>query len=124
ENMLPVISLLNGVAISKQVVNLQAVVTDAEGDELNYSWEQIDGLSVDIGTASSDTLSFTAPEVIEGTDLRFMLTVHDGRASSSEEVKVTVTAESVIDTDPQGGSFGWLLSLVALIGLARRKLNN
>ncbi len=123
ENTLPEISLSNTAATSRQAVNLQAVVTDAEGDELSYTWEQIDGLSVDIGTASSDTLSFTAPEVVEGTDLRFKLTVHDGRASTSEEVKVTVTPESVIDTDPRGGSFGWLLSLVALIGLGRRKLS-
>ena len=123
ENTLPEISLSNGVATSRQVVNLQAAVTDAEGDELSYTWQQIDGLSVDIGTATSDTLSFTAPEVVEGTDLRFKLTVHDGRASTSEEVKVTVTPESVIDTDPRGGSFGWLLSLVALIGLGRRKLS-
>jgi hypothetical protein len=125
-NAFPVIIVSKGAGISGQEVYIQASATDVEGDVVTFSWKQLTGKSVIISEPNSDTLRFIAPIVSERTELTFELTAYDGRDSESKVVQLSVLAEEtelVLDQHRHSGSFGWLLSLVALIGLARRKLS-
>ena len=125
-NASPVIIVTKGAGISGQEVYIQASATDVEGDVVTFSWKQLTGETVTISEPNSDTLRFTAPIVSERTELTFELTAYDGRNSDSQVVQLSVVAEETeieLDEHRHSGSFGWLLSLVALIGLGRRKLS-
>ncbi|MGU3842814.1 Ig-like domain-containing protein, partial [Vibrio diabolicus] len=76
-----------------QKVTLSAAnSTDADGDVLNYRWEQLAGISVSIGNSTSATASFTVPQGIKaGEVLTFRLTVTDpSNETSSATVNLTM----------------------------------
>lgn len=76
------------------LVTLQAIVDDVDGDVLTLLWVQTAGQTVVISGATTDTLSFTAPTLaINGTEtFTFELTVDDGRGGVvSDQVTVSVT---------------------------------
>ncbi|MCR9985591.1 MULTISPECIES: M6 family metalloprotease domain-containing protein [Vibrio diabolicus subgroup] len=76
-----------------QKVTLSAAnSTDADGDVLNYRWEQLAGTSVSIGNSTSATASFTVPQGIKaGEVLTFRLTVTDpSNETSSATVNLTM----------------------------------
>jgi hypothetical protein len=53
-----------------QKVTLSAAnSTDADGDVLNYRWEQLAGTSVSIGNSTSATASFTVPQGIKAGEV-------------------------------------------------------
>ncbi|MFA9391246.1 MAG: PKD domain-containing protein, partial [Prolixibacteraceae bacterium] len=63
--------------------------SDAEGDDLTYSWTAPNGIA--LSSTSDAKPTFTAPEVLTDTEYTFSLIVNDGLANSiSDEVKVTV----------------------------------
>lgn len=64
--------------------------TDADGDSLTFSWEQLSGVSVTLSNASSSIASFTAPDVAADENLSFRVTVSDGTASSTASVDTTI----------------------------------
>ena len=81
-----------------QIVNEGDPVTligggvDADGSVTSYSWVQTGGPGVALSSATSSTVSFTAPAALVDTALTFQLTVTDnmgatGTASSSVTVK-------------------------------------
>jgi len=75
--------------------------SDADGDDLTYSWVQVDtgGAIVILDDATSATPGFTAPA--EAQALTFRLTVNDGKQDSQPDlVTVTVEAEPV-NTPPE-----------------------
>jgi hypothetical protein len=74
------------------VVTLSGSGTDANGDTLTFSWDQIAGAAVTIADAGSAQATFTAPDVAAGAPeiLTFELTVSDGAASATDTVNVTV----------------------------------
>lgn len=75
------------------LVTLSGSSTDAEEDEVSYSWTQTGGPSVSTIGENSPTLEFTAPDVeeLDPVVLTFRLTVSDpGGLSNSDEVQVTV----------------------------------
>lgn len=65
--------------------------TDQQNDSLIYTWEQIAGYSIDLQEANTPLLSFVAPQVDQTTNLRFRLTVYDGRDTSSTDVLVVIS---------------------------------
>ncbi len=121
-NLAPVVSIGNVSAMSNTDVALTASSTDYEGDTISYSWVQVAGPSVSIEGTSSNTITFVAPNVLEDTTLIFEVVASDGAATSSEVATVSVSSDPSYTKKDSGGSFGWLLSLVALAGLARRKV--
>ncbi|WP_019026095.1 DUF5011 domain-containing protein [Colwellia piezophila] len=125
-NTLPEITLNNLSTFSTSQVTLSALTTDYEGDDVSYTWLQLSGPDVELSGASSSTISFTAPEVQHQTTLTFEVLASNGTDTSSQTVEVVVyqapyNLYSSPQNDDSGGSFGWLLSLMGLAGLARRR---
>ncbi|HZI11220.1 MAG TPA: myxosortase-dependent M36 family metallopeptidase [Myxococcus sp.] len=83
---------LDGAVNERGNGSLNGSATDADGDELTYSWVQTAGTPVALSNASSAQATFTAPETVNGDTLTFLLTVSDGRSSVSDTVNVTVNA--------------------------------
>ena len=69
-------------------VTLAGSATDEDGDTLTYAWSQISGAAVTLSGADTATATFTAPAA--DSTLGFRLTVSDGRATSTDDVVVTV----------------------------------
>ena len=72
------------------LVTLNCIGSDRDGDPLTYSWTQISGMAVSISNTNSPTISFLAPSVVDLSTLEFECTVSDGHLSSSDSVKVSV----------------------------------
>jgi uncharacterized protein (TIGR03382 family) len=74
-----------------QLVALSGAGGDADlEDSLTFAWRQIGGPGVALTGGASASASFTAPEVRADTVLSFELTVSDGRASTTDAVRVLV----------------------------------
>ena len=121
-NLAPVITVNDVMAIGNALVTVSASSTDYEGDAISFSWVQLAGPSVAIEGATSNTITFTAPNVLEDTTLLFEVIASDGIESSPQTVKVSVSADPANSNKDSGGSFGWLLSLIALTGLSRTRI--
>ncbi len=67
-----------------------SLTTDAEGDDLIFTWTQIGGLRIDLGENISPLLSFNTPLVNENESLLFRLDVYDGRDTSSVLVRINI----------------------------------
>ena len=72
------------------LVTLNCIGSDSDGDSLTYSWMQTAGTGVSISNTSNSIISFLAPSVVDLTTLEFECTVGDGNLSSSDSVKVSV----------------------------------
>jgi len=95
-----------------------AVSSDANGDNLTYSWTQLSGTSVRLFPTSA-ALVFKTPSVSkDGEVLSFQLTVSDGNGNSD----TTVTSINVVNKNT-GGSFGWLIILSAPLLWMRRRIS-
>jgi hypothetical protein len=67
-----------------------SLTTDAEGDNLIFTWTQVGGLRIELGENISPLLSFDTPEVSRNESLLFRLDVYDGRDTSSVPVRVNI----------------------------------
>lgn len=70
--------------------------TDADEDELTYSWDQTAGPEVALSDSTAEQPTFTAPEVDVETVLTFELVVNDGiESSTADSVSITVLPLSI-----------------------------
>jgi subtilisin-like proprotein convertase family protein len=69
---------------------------DPDSDPLTYLWTQTQGPTVTLSSTTAVNPTFTAPTVTSPTDLRFTLTVDDGRGGVDSD-SVTIT---VLETPP------------------------
>lgn len=78
--------------IEQATVTLRASATDPDGPDsaLRYHWEQLSGPSVALSAVDVLAPSFAAPKVSGDLDLRFALTVSDGRNSTRREVIIRI----------------------------------
>ncbi|MDJ0852704.1 MAG: tandem-95 repeat protein, partial [Myxococcota bacterium] len=74
-------------------VTLLAQAADPNDDTLRIEWVQTRGPAVEMIAADTLEPSFIAPEGLVNTDLAFELRVSDGRATSVDDVHVTVRAD-------------------------------
>ncbi len=122
-NTAPVIDVETSIEVNENSqVNINAATSsDADGDNLLYTWTQLDGVNVDLTTSNAATLSFTAPEVETQIVLSFLLTISDGYANVEQQVDVQVN--NVVQEQPSnddsssGGSTNayfllWLFSFM------------
>lgn len=112
----------------RTAVALTVTATDADNEALTYRWV-VNGATVTLAGDTSDTVTFTAPDVTTATNLTVQVFVTDGLDEVSSEVR-TVTVNN-IDTTPDpvvtptkkessGGSFGYLILLIAGLRLFRK----
>ena len=66
--------------------------SDADGDNLTYSWSQVSGSAVSLQNANQASASFSATEVAGQENLVFELTVSDGALSDTDQVAITLLA--------------------------------
>jgi serralysin len=112
-------------------VTMAVAATDADSDTLTYRWV-VTGATVTLTGATTDTIKFTAPEVTSETALTVQVFVSDGFDEVGSESR-TVTVKNVeastttptIEVKPteeksSGGSFGYLIFLIAGLRLFRR----
>lgn len=95
---------------SDQTVNEGSVVTlegiassDPDGDELTYSWSQIDGETIESISTTSPNPTFTAPNIdppSTSTTLTFELTVDDGNGGSDSDTVVIVIQDEDVNQPP------------------------
>ncbi|GAA0305585.1 hypothetical protein GCM10009128_26190 [Psychrosphaera haliotis] len=107
-----------------------AVALEAEGfdrdtaDTLTYTWTQTSGPEVAMSGADAASMSFTAPTVAFDTDLKFAVTVSDGKSSimGSSNVTVQDVPEPVApEKKSSSGSFGWMSLLLLPLAMLRRR---
>lgn len=89
--------------------------SDANADELTYSWKQLSGTPVSFD-ASAASFSFEAPKVSKDETISFQLTVNDGNGNTD----TTVASASIVNKK-SSGSFGWLMLLLTPMLFTRRK---
>jgi len=115
-------------------VTLNVTATDTDDDNLTYRWV-VDGATVTLTGETTNTITFTAPNVTSDTALTVQVFVTDGFDEvSSETRKVTVknvesstttaTTEARSAEKSSGGSFGWLMILLSssLVLLRKKQL--
>jgi subtilisin family serine protease len=90
--------------------------SDANSDELTYSWVQLSGTPVSFD-ASAASISFEAPKVSKDETISFQLTVDDGNGNTS----TASASASIVNEKSSGGSFGWLMLLLTPMLFTRRK---
>ena len=121
-NQAPVVSAgANRSVASASQVQLQGTASDADGEMLQYQWEQIGGPAVQLSSATSLQASFTSPTLMQSRTLTFRLTASDLRASSSDTVTITVQPQPQVAPSPSssGGALIWLLPLCLLLLIGR-----
>ena len=99
-NSTPSVQLLNTNVNAAEVVTLSAEVSDPDGNNISYLWQQTSGASVDIVDGNESEATFTAPTVDTPVELGFALTVFDNLgASSTSSATVTVSDNLVPQVD-------------------------
>jgi hypothetical protein len=112
----------------RTAVTLTVAATDADNDTLTYRWV-VNGATVTLTGSTTETVTFTAPDVTSATNLTVQVFVTDGFDEISSEIR-TITVNN-IDTTPDpvvtspkkessGGSFGYLILLIAGLRLFRK----
>jgi len=78
--------------------------SDPGGSIVSYSWEQIDGLTVQLLNSGSQKATFNAPAVrLDGEILKFRITVtDDGGLTDVDTCTVEVIKDVVVDSDGDG----------------------
>ena len=99
-------------------ITLSSSGSDAEGDDLTYTWTQVQGPSAFSGTKSGQNQTVTAPTVEGSATLAFDVVVSDGEFNSKSVVMVTV------NDAPKGGggSSSWLLLFLLSSVIVSRRL--
>ena len=93
-NAKPVISLPGSFSVNAgDSLVISASATDSDGDALTYSWA-IDSALQATGT-SSNTVTVIGADVTVDTEYALLLTVSDGKGSTTRSTKVTVIADVV-----------------------------
>ncbi|MEL0655481.1 S8 family serine peptidase [Pseudoalteromonas issachenkonii] len=93
--------------------------TDANNDELTYTWTQLSGTPVTIILSSPSEVKFNAPKVSSDETISFQLEVSDSKGNTD-----TAEASTSIINKSSSGSFGWLMALLTPLFFARRRKNN
>lgn len=90
-NLLPTLEAANGTVAERKNGQLQATATDSDGTIVSYVWTQKSGPAATLTTATTNTLSFTAPVVTQDETLVFNVKATDDTGESvDKDVQVLV----------------------------------
>lgn len=98
-------------------LTLTANGTDANQDELQYSWTQTGGVSLLSEIKDAQTISLEIPSLEREVSLSFMVSVTDGEFTRQQSITVTASPT----TTNSGGTTSWLLFLLIPVILVRFK---
>ncbi|KGJ87024.1 M4 family metallopeptidase [Colwellia psychrerythraea] len=103
KNAAPTIDLITSVTVDENtLVTIDASgSSDADGDDLTYTWTQLEGINVETNSSSASSLSFTAPEVESQMTLSFLLTISDSYTEVEQQVNVIVDNVQVTNELPE-----------------------
>ena len=92
QNQAPTVTTGDDVTVNEQTeVTLTGSGADSDGTIASYSWTQSAGTAVTLENASTDSVTFTSPTILEAETLAFQLTVTDNDgATATDIVNVTV----------------------------------
>jgi len=77
-------------------VQLVSVASDADDDELTYTWTQVSGPAVTLDDPTSTAPTFDVPDLISDDEITFKLEVSDGKTITEDTVVISISA----DNDP------------------------
>ena len=76
--------------------------SDPDSDAITFAWSQVAGPAITLEDSAAAQISFAAPSVVENTELRFSVSVDDGRGGVvSAEASVNVEVSGEFLGDPQ-----------------------
>lgn len=76
--------------------------SDPDLDDLSYSWAQLSGMDANFSSTEDKVISVAMPYALENTELRFELTVEDGRGGKTKaEATVFVVVGGEFSGHPQ-----------------------
>lgn len=91
-NRIPVITPgADQTAVAETHVTLSATATDADGDPIEYIWDQIGGRVVVLYDRNSASPTFVAPNTAQPQELRFHVAARDSKGATTLPVLVKVT---------------------------------
>ncbi|HEX7031235.1 MAG TPA: LpqB family beta-propeller domain-containing protein [Gammaproteobacteria bacterium] len=92
ENRAPAVTISGTAAASELLeVSFDADAEDADGDDLTYSWKQVEGPAATIvGETGGRALTIVLPKVENKASLKFEITVSDGEATATASHAVEV----------------------------------
>ena len=95
-NQAPSVSAENQEGAEGTDITVTATGTDSDGSIAGYAWTQVSGEPVTLTNSDMATVSFTAPAIVEDSDIVLSVTVtDDDGATASASATVTVTANMV-----------------------------
>jgi hypothetical protein len=132
KNSAPVIVINPHEANINEETNLTLIAqaTDADGDDLSFSWQQVSGPTVNFNDTTSSEVFITLPKVDTNQVVGVEVTVSDGILSSTTATSFTINPEIEIiivvpepepepKTESSGGSMGTLLLLAVIFRLRK-----
>lgn len=95
-NAAPVVSMVSqGDVMAGSLGVVGARVTDLDGDDLTYTWQQIDGPVVGMLSNDEAALRFQAPSVGMDSTVTFQVEVSDGTTTTTQQISVVIAAADV-----------------------------
>lgn len=90
-NQLPEITLAESIdVVENNLVTLSASISDADDDQLTFTWHQTAGPVVSLLNSNTLTPSFTAPELKQSQVASFELSVSDNEATVTKTINVHI----------------------------------
>lgn len=113
-------------ALQGTIVTVFGSGSDPDGDPITYEWSQIDGPTVALSDASTDTVAFVAPAVADTAVVKLQLIVRDSlQASAPAVVDVVIKNPNPVVVEPMPKGCGCMtgaeLLPLALVGLLLRR---
>ncbi|TWX63428.1 DUF1566 domain-containing protein [Colwellia demingiae] len=103
ENIVPSVNAgVDQTVDKKTAVSLSGSAVDSDGTIVSYAWTQTAGTTVTLTNATTESTSFTSPDVTLLATLSFTLTVTDNRGgSSSDSINIKVLPENPLTLNYQ-----------------------
>lgn len=127
-NTAPVINdIANQQATSGATVTLNVTASDAENDDLSYSWQQTAGTQVSLSAVDEASTTFTAPATAQTLTFSILVTDSKGAQSTANtSVQISLLPDLSVEVEESksksSGSIGFISLALMLLGIRRKRL--